>query len=74
MLLCVFYSGVILEPTTAACFTSPGIWIALKGADSRKESLFLFCAGSACGVSTLFREEGFILTAAVMLALVATHF
>lgn len=80
MLLCafgtpfLFYSGVILEPTTAAFFATLGIWLALKGADSRKELLFLFCAGIACGVSTLFREEGFILTAAVMLALAVTRF
>ena len=80
MLLCafgtpfLFYSGVFLEPTTAAFFATLGIWLALRATASPKEPLYLLCAGVACGISTLFREEGLILTAAVMLALAVTRF
>ena len=80
MLLCafgtpfLFYSGVFLETTTAAFLAALGIWLALKAADSRKELLLLLCAGIASGVSTLFREEGFILTVALLLGLALTRF
>ena len=80
MLLCafatpfLFYSGVFLETTTAAFFATLGLWLAVKAAGSSKEQLLLFCCGLAVGTSTLFREEGFILTAAIILALAISGF
>ena len=80
MLLCafgtpfLFYSGVFLETTTAAFFATMGIWTVLKAMDSRAESVLLFCGGLLTGISSLFREEGFILAFGIFLGIAVTCF
>ncbi len=80
MLLCafgtpfLFYSGVFLETTTAAFFATAGIWTVLKAMDSPAEPVPLFCGGLLIGVSSLFREEGFILAFGIFLGIAVTRF
>ncbi len=80
MLLCafgtpfLFYSGVFLETTTAAFLAAMGIWLVLKAMDSPSGLVLFFAGGLLVGVSSLFREEGFVLAAGIFLGIAAACF
>ena len=80
MVLCAFctpvwfYSATFLETTCASGFAMLSLWLLAESKENRGGLWKIFASGVLTGISILFREEGFIFAAGMVLALLIWYF
>jgi len=68
-----FYGVVFWEHTLAAALSGAGLFMLFLAKDRRNQLLLGLVAGALVGLSTILREEGYVLAAAIFVAFLISH-